>query len=100
MIKLFYTLNKTPLGETGWLRNLYYLLAAQASRFLIYPPFPSTVSQDTFGTLSLTVQYLSDLLDTMPRHWSPSTSYPTLPREAEDFLKDGKYPKDVPLPTF
>ena len=32
-IKLFYTLNKTPLGETGCLNNLYYLLAAQASSF-------------------------------------------------------------------
>ena len=30
--KTFYTLNKTPLGETGCLRNLYYLLAAQASK--------------------------------------------------------------------
>ena len=26
------TLYKTPLGETGCLSNLYYLLAAQASR--------------------------------------------------------------------
>ena len=26
LIKLFYTLNKTPLGETGCLSNLYYLL--------------------------------------------------------------------------
>ena len=33
------TLNKTPLGETGCLNNLYYLLAAQASSFL--PPFHS-----------------------------------------------------------
>ena len=32
-IKLFYTLGKTPLGETGCLRNLYYLLTAQASSF-------------------------------------------------------------------
>ena len=31
LIKFFYTLNKTPLGETGYLSNLYYLLAAQAS---------------------------------------------------------------------
>ena len=35
--KLFYTLNKTPLGETGCLSNLCYLLAAQVSRFLITP---------------------------------------------------------------
>ena len=33
------TLNKTPLGETGCLSSLYYLLAAQASsfQFLIHP---------------------------------------------------------------
>ena len=30
-------LNKTPLGETACLNNLYYLLVAQASRF--YHPF-------------------------------------------------------------
>ena len=37
MLKTFYALNKTPLGETGCLNNLYYLLAAQASAFLIQP---------------------------------------------------------------
>ena len=43
-IKLFYNLNKTPLGETGCSSNLYYLLATQASSFLIHYPFPNTVS--------------------------------------------------------
>ena len=33
LIKLFYTLNKTPLGETECSRSIYYLLAAQASSF-------------------------------------------------------------------
>ena len=81
--------------------NLYYLLVDQASSFLIQLPFPNTVSQDTFGTLPLTVQYLGDLRDAMPRYWSPSTSYPTLPREAEDLAMGGKYLcLDVPLPTF
>ena len=42
--KLFYTLNKTPLGETGCLSNLYYLLAAQKSSFLIHSPFPNIVN--------------------------------------------------------
>ena len=36
--KLFDTLNKTPLGETGCLSTFYYLLAAQASSFLIHSP--------------------------------------------------------------
>ena len=39
---LFYAL--TPLGETGCLINLVYLLAAQASRFLIHPSFLNTAS--------------------------------------------------------
>ena len=30
-LKLFYTLNQTPLVETGCLSSFYYLLAAQAS---------------------------------------------------------------------
>ena len=106
LIKLFYTLNKTflysnktPLGETGCLSNLY-LLAVQAFSFLIHPPFLNTVSQDTFVTLSLTAQHLCDFQDIMPHHWSPHTSHLTLPREAEDFPRGGKYPKDVPLSTF
>ena len=32
LIKCFNSLDKTPLGETGCLSNLYYLLAAQAFR--------------------------------------------------------------------
>ena len=42
---LFYAL--TPLGETGCLINLVYLLAAQASSFLIHPSFLNTASQVT-----------------------------------------------------
>ena len=38
-LKRFYTLNKTLLVNTGCLSKFYYLLAAQASSFLI-PPFP------------------------------------------------------------
>ena len=38
-----FTLEKTPLGEAGCLSNLYYLLAAQGSSFLIHQPFPNTV---------------------------------------------------------
>ena len=37
---MFYALNKTRLGETGCLSNLYYSQAAQASSFLIPFPFP------------------------------------------------------------
>ena len=58
LIKLFYYLNKSSSGETGCLSNLYYLLAAEGSSFLVHLPFPNTVSQDTIGTLPLTLQYL------------------------------------------
>ena len=55
------------------LEQFLYLLAAQASSFLIQPPFPNKVSQDT-STLQLTAQYFCDLRDSMPRHWATSTS--------------------------
>ena len=99
LINLFYTLGKTSLGETGCLSNLYYLLAAQASSFLIHPA--NTLWEievnyrgelDTFGTLPLIVQYLCDLKEAMIHHWSPITFNPTLPKEAEDFSCGGKYP--------
>ena len=60
----------------------------------------ATFIQDTFGTLPRIVQYMYDSQEAMPRHWSPSTSHPTLPRESEDFSRGGKYAKDVPLPMF
>ena len=41
--------------------------------------FPNKVSQGTFGTLPLTEQYLCDLRNAMPCHWSPSASHPTFP---------------------
>ena len=37
-------LNKTPLGETGCLSNLHYLLAAQESIFLMHHPFLNAVN--------------------------------------------------------
>ena len=65
LIKLLYTLNKTPLGEKRCLSNLYY--------FVIYPffnstPFPNTVSQDTFGTLLLTAQCVTHVTYGTPCH--------------------------------
>ena len=62
--------------------------------------FPITVSQDTFGTLPLIAQYLCDLRDALLRHWSPSTSHSTFPKEAESFPRGGKDPQDMSLPTF
>ena len=100
LTKFCYSLTKTPLGKSGCLSSLYYLPAAQGSRFLIHLSFPNTVSRDIFGTLPLTVQYSCDLRKAMPRHWSPSTCHSTFSREAKDFPRGGRYHKEVPLPTF
>ena len=76
---LIFTLNKTPLGETGCLSNPDFLLTSCLGiQFFDSPSFPNTVSWATFGYLPLTVQHLCDLQDTMPYHWLPSASHPTL----------------------
>ena len=83
------TLSKTSLGETGCLGNLYYLLAAQASNFLIHSAFPNTVSWTTLDSLHLAVRPFCGLRDAML----------LLPREAEYFPRGGKYFNHVPLVT-
>ena len=75
------------------------LTGAQGSSSLNHRSLPNKVIQDTLGTLPLTVKYFCNLRNAMPRHWSPSTSHPTLLREAGGFLMGGKYPEDVILPT-
>ena len=98
--KLFYTLNITPSGESGCLSNLYYLLAAQASSFLIHflsrrqSVRPHLVASTTslcspcvtYGTSCHAIGH--QVLPTQP-----------LPREAEDFLGGDKYSNHVPLLT-
>ena len=62
------------------------------------PPFLNTVSQDTFGNLALTVQYLCDLRDGVPR--DGQDVLPIQPFLAkEDFLSGGKHFNHVPLLT-
>ena len=70
-------------------------------QFFNSPPFPK--HRQLGHTLYLTpqcVQPLYNFWDAIPGDWSPSGSHPTLPREADDFPRSGKDPKDVPLPTF
>ena len=50
-----------------------------------------TVSQAAFGCLLLIVQHLCELLDTMPRHWSPGTSHAPFTAHATD-LREGFLP--------
>ena len=89
---------KTPLGESGCLSNLYYLLAAQASSFLIHSPFPNTVSQARFSSLHLNVQLLCVLRNGMHAIGHQVLPSQPLPKEAEDFPRGGKY-FHVPLLT-
>ena len=83
-------LNKTCLGESGCLSNLYYLLAAQASNFLICslsrtqsirPHLVASTSPCspcvTYGRLCHSISH--QVLPTQP-----------LPREAQDFPRGGK----------
>ena len=72
---LTFNLNKTPLGETRYLGNLYFLLTGGLGIQLFDSPFPNTVSQAMFCYLPLTVQHLCELQDTMPFHWSPSACF-------------------------
>ena len=89
VIKLFYTLNKTPLGEAGCLSNLYYLLVAQPSIFVIHflwltghhatPEVTTFISFFlTYGTPCYARSHYSHLLpDAVP------------PTESEDCPRDG-----------
>ena len=98
---------------------LYYLLAAQASSFLIHflwltghhaiPEVTTLISfflglmvcHATPEVTNLTSYNLCDLWDTMPCQRSPLSFLTQLvPGEAEGFPRGGKYPKDLPLPTF
>ena len=96
LLLFFYALNKTPLGETGCLTSLTFLLAAQTSNFLIHPfPPPPFRAQSvklhlvTYSSLSRTcVTYRTSCCSigdqVLPKKF--------LPREAEDFPRSGKYP--------
>ena len=83
LYKPFDTLNKTPSGETGCLSNIYYLLGAQTSSYLIhFCNLRCTMRRQSYflwltghhAMLNLTsfISYnLCDLRDTMPRQGSP-----------------------------
>ena len=92
--------SKILLVETGCLSNLYYVLAAQASGFLIYPLFSNIVSYAKPGSLHLTLQPVCDLLDTI-YHVFGYQVLPTqhLPMETQSFIMGGKYFKHMLLFT-
>ena len=86
-IKLFDTLNKTPVGESGCLRNLY-LLAAKAFSFLIH--FLWLTRHHAAPEVTIIIWFFV----THGTIWSP-LSFPTqpVPSEAEDFPRGGNQEK-------
>ena len=94
-----YIFNKTPLGESGCLSSLYYLLPTQASSFLIHFFFetesvtPHLVAYTSLCRPCVTYE--------IPCHAIGQQVLPTkpLPRRAEDFPRGDKYFKYVPLLT-
>ena len=52
-INFFYTLHKTPLGETGCFTSIYYLLAAEVSR--IHFQNCSLIAPNCFSLKTLTL---------------------------------------------
>ena len=97
----FYALNKTPLGETRCLSNpwfFYWLL-----NHLVFLIHPLSLTQSVWPHL---VPYQS-LYSTCVTYGKPCRSIghqvppiQLLPTEVKDFPRSGKYPQDVPLPTY
>ena len=89
---------KTPLGETGWLGNLYfYLLVAEVSSFLSHP---NGVSWATYGYLPFTVQHLW-----LTVHYATplvTRCFPIqhLPREVANFHRGDNHFKHMPPLTY
>ena len=99
LIKLFSTLKISPLGETGCLRNLSCLLAAQTSRFLIHP-LSQTQSVRPHLVAFTSLRSICVTYGT-PWHCIGHQVLPSqpMPREAEDFRRGGKYFNHVFLLT-
>ena len=98
---LIFNLNKTPLGETGCLRNPYFLLTGCLGiQFFDSPSFQTQsvrlplVTYPSLCSTSVTYRMLC--------HATGHQVLPTqlLPREAEDFPRGDKYLKHVPPPTY
>ena len=74
MCLLFNSLNKNPLGETGCLSTLNYLLAAEASSLLIHPLSKySQLEHIWYPTNHCAAS--ADLQGAIPRYSLPSTPH-------------------------
>ena len=98
---LIFSLNKTPLGETGCLSNPYFLLTGSSGiQFFDSPPFPTQsvrLPLVTYPSLCSTCVTYRTLCHAIG-HQVLSTQ--PLPRELEDFPRGDKYSKHVPPPTY
>ena len=96
---LIFSLNKTPLGETGCLSNPYFLVTGSSGiQFFDSPPFPTQ-------SVRLPLVTYPSLCSTCMTYRTPCHGHqvlPTqpLPREVEDFPRGDKHFKHVPPPTY
>ena len=94
---LTFSLNKTPLGETGCLSNPYFLLTGSSGiQFFDSPPFPTQsvrLPLVTYPSLCSTYRTLCHAIGHQVLHTQ------LLSREVEDFPRGDKYFKHVPPPT-
>ena len=97
---LIFSLNKTPLGETGCLSNSYFLLTGSSGiQFFDSPPFPTQsvmLPLVTYPSLCSTCVTYRTLCHAIGHQVLPTQP---LPREVEDFPRSDKHFKHVPPPT-
>ena len=94
---LTFNFNKTPLGETGCLSNPYFLLTGCLGfQFLIHLHFTNTISYLWLPTPHWTAL----VFHLTGKHAISLVINFLFSREAEDFTRDGKHSKHVPLLTY
>ena len=98
---LIFSLNKTPLGETGCLSNPYFLLTGSSGiQFFDSPPFPTQsvrLPLVTYPSLCSTCVTYRTLCHAIGHQVLPTQP---LSREVEDFPRGDNYFKHVPPPTY
>ena len=98
---LIFSLNKTPLGETGCLSSPYFLLTGSSSiQFFNSPPFPTQsvrLPLVTYPSLCSTCVTYRTLCHAIGHQVLPTQP---LPSKVEDFPRGDKYLKHMPPPTY
>ena len=98
---LIFSLNKTPLGENGFLSHPYFLLTGSSgNQFFDSPSFPTQsvkLPLVTYPSLCSTCVTYRTLCHAIGHQVLPTQP---LPREVEDFPRGDKYFKHVPPPAY